>query len=365
MTREASAQYSRPMARRRQRGTGSLFRAPGSAVWSTAVWYNGTRVRQSTGTRSRRKALRILKDRAARALLGQPQPTRASVSDLVEAKLRRERNQGLASAGDNQKRWENHLKPALGHFPASSVLSAVLEEYSEGRKKEGAGNAAVNRELALLRGAYHLARRTDHGLVVPWFPMLPEPQPVKQFLADDKYEALAAQCSKVGPWLRCCFEIGYRFGWRKGELLGMRVSQVDVAARTLRLLKTKNRRGRVMPMGDNLLKLVEGCCRGKAPGDFLFTWPDGRLVKDFRGSWAKATKAAGVPGLRFHSLRRTAARNLRRAGYPEHLAMEVTGHRTADVFRRYDITDMADLEEVAEGVDMDAFRLRIRGDDGE
>jgi len=37
--------------------------------------------------------------------------------------------------------------------------------------------------------------------------------------------------------------------------------------------------------------------------------------------------------------------------------MEVTGHRTADVFRRYDITDLSDLEEVAEGMDMDALRL--------
>jgi integrase len=342
---------------KRQRGTGSLFLAPGSSVWWTAVWYGGVRLRESTGTRSRRRALAILKERAARAMLGQPQPSRASVAGLVLAKLRRERNQGLASAADNQARWEHHLRPGLGHLPASAVRPADLEAYSEARKAEGTGNAAINRELALLRGAYHLARRTDHSIVVPWFPMLPEPQPVKQFLADDKYEALAAECSRIGPWLRCCFEIGYRFGWRRGELLGMRVSQADLAARTIRLLKTKNRRGRVIPMGDNLLRLVKGCCEEKAPEGFLFTWPDGRPVKDFRGAWAKATEAAGVPGLRFHSLRRTAARNLRRAGYSEHLSMEVTGHRTADVFRRYDITDLSDLEEVADGMDMDALRL--------
>jgi integrase len=52
-----------------------------------------------------------------------------------------------------------------------------------------------------------------------------------------------------------------------------------------------------------------------------------------------------VPGLIFHDLRRSAIRNLERAGIPQSTAMELTGHRTPAVYRRYAIKDEAVLRE--------------------
>ena len=62
-------------------------------------------------------------------------------------------------------------------------------------------------------------------------------------------------------------------------------------------------------------------------------------------SWNLACQAAGVPGLLFHDLRRTAVRNLRRAGVAESVIMKITGHRTRGVFERYNITDQSDTLE--------------------
>ena len=64
-----------------------------------------------------------------------------------------------------------------------------------------------------------------------------------------------------------------------------------------------------------------------------------------RGWWAKASKDAGVPGRLLHDFRRTAVRNLERAGVPRSAAMRMTGHKKEAVYRRYAITDAAIPEE--------------------
>ena len=75
---------------------------------------------------------------------------------------------------------------------------------------------------------------------------------------------------------------------------------------------------------------------------------EGQKICDFRKAWKTACKKSGREGVIVHDLRRSAARNLSRAGVPEAVAMEITGHKTRSMYRRYRIVDERDLREATE-----------------
>lgn len=254
--------------------------------------------------------------------------------------------------------WDSHLKPFFGGYLASRITTEKLIEYRNERLEVGASPTTVNKELTILRAMFH------HGLEdytppkisrVPKFPeRLKEPPPRQGFLTDEQYDALQAHARY--PWLKALLAMAYTFGFRRAELVGrvqrnqpgMRVKQIDLKNRTIHLLpgETKNSEGRVVKMTNEVYDCVRVCVEGKGPEDAVFTWEDGSPVKDFRGSWAKMTKAAGVSVL-LHDFRRSAARNLIRSGVSQDVAKRITGHKTDSMFSRYNIVAENDLAEAA------------------
>jgi len=147
--------------------------------------------------------------------------------------------------------------------------------------------------------------------------------------------------------MRFCFSYTCTYGWRVSELLTMRVNQVDVSQRVIRLEPgtTKNRDGREVLMTDEVCKLLSALVQGKSVEDHVFTRSNGKPVCDFRGTWKNACAHAGIPDLLFHDLRRTGARNLRRAGVAEGIIMKIGGWRTRSVFERYAIVSRSDMND--------------------
>jgi integrase len=100
-------------------------------------------------------------------------------------------------------------------------------------------------------------------------------------------------------------------------------------------------------MTDEVHKLLSECVKGKKAEDAVFTRANGEAVEDFRGTWKALTKAAGLPGLLVHDMRRSAVRRMVRRGISKHAAKRISGHKTDSIFDRYDIVDEQDLAEAA------------------
>jgi hypothetical protein len=83
----------------------------------------------------------------------------------------------------------------------------------------------------------------------------------------------------------------------------------------------------------------------------------GEPIRKIQKDWNKATAAAGLKGRIPHDLRRTAVRNLERAGVPRSAAMKLVGHKTESIYRRYAITDEAMLQEA--GAKLSAFHRSL------
>jgi integrase len=330
----------------RPKGTGCVFRR--GTVWWLKYSRCGRSYRESTHSSDKRKAEKMLKVRLAEITSGTfvgPQAERVRIQELAEDLLREYRINGRKSIDDVTARWNLHLKPFFGVIRAMDVSSELIDRYVDSRQRQEAKNATINRELAALKRMYHLGMRSTPSKVLrlPNFPHLVENNVRKGFLEDGQYSRIVARCPEL--WFRTIVECGRTYGWRISELLNMQVNQIDLAQRVIRLEPgtTKNREGREVVMTEAVYTLLSACVIDKAADDYVFTRSSGKRVRDFRRAWAKACEQAGVPGLLFHDLRRTAARNLRRAGVPETVIMKVGGWRTRSVFERYAIVSRTDI----------------------
>ena len=251
-----------------------------------------------------------------------------------------------------------HLEPFFGQIRAARVDTKRLNTYIAQRRSEGAANASINRELALLKRGFNLARSATPPRVnwVPNFPPLKEAPPRSGFFEHDHFIVLR---SELPDHLKPVITFAYLTGCRKGEILLLRSDQVDLLNRIVRLNpgETKNDEGRVIPLTGELYQVL---AFQKQVRDQL--WPQCRLVfhrygkriKDFRGAWEEASKRAGLwneetdkPKYIFHDLRRTGARNLVRAGVPERVVMLIGGWKTRSVFERYNVVTESDLHDAA------------------
>ena len=334
---------------------GSLYKR--GKTWWIQYYHQGQLFRESSHSFQKSVASAILKKREGELIDGRLPNLRAdrtTFEDLAQLLIQDYQINGRKTL-DRAYQLVDRLKEAFAKFRAQDITSAHLSRYIAKRQQKGVAPATINRELGALKRMFNLSIKQTPPLVrpyaIPHIPKLKEKNIRTGFFTMEEYKLLRGV---LPDQLKIPFIIGFWTGMRAGEILRLRWEQVDLERQFIRLDPgtTKNDQGRMIPLANDVIHALnqwwplsrlayphcEWICHYK--GKRLHTIPHQR--------WQEACEKAGLPKKLFHDLRRTGVRNLIRAGVPERVAMEISGHRTRSVFDRYNIVSEEDFFQARE-----------------
>jgi len=389
--------------KRRIRGGGSIYkpkyRAKNGAVRESRIWWikyykYGRPLRETSESEKRVVAERLLRRRLGEIEAG------LSAPQAVARRLRYENLRETLLFDYKSNNRKSLLKrtdgteyicglPDLDEFFAKSRIADIetprIREFIDKRRDDGAPNATINRSVALLRRMFNLAKEDGRLRFIPHFPMLKENNVRKGFLVHEQYTLVR---DALPDYLKPVLAMGYFTGMRESEILSLLWPQVSFRENQVVLNPgtTKNDEPRTVPLAGELRAILEMQHyrhKVECPScEFVF-FHNGMEIRSFRKAWRNTCVRLGLgrficaycgkqtvrtkwcspcfrlhkkdrrryDGLLFHDLRRTGVRNLVRAGVPEKVAMRISGHKTREVFDRYNIVNERDLRDAARKLD--------------
>jgi integrase len=312
-------------------------------VWWVKYYRNGRSIRESSHSSKESDAINLLKLREgdiAHGLPVNPKLNRIRFDEAADDLKTEYAVNGRRSTDELERRIRLHLLPHFGGRRLAAITSADVNAFilkrqkgamavGEGdeRQERRYSNGEINRELTTLKRILNLARQNGKLMHVSHIPMLKERNVRTGFFEREQIDRILA---RLPAPIRPAVQFAYITGWRvPSEVLKLQWRHVDFEARVVRLdpHTTKNDEGRTFPFTDAVARLLEAQKaeheRLKANGvicPWVFNRSNrkvkGRRITTFIKAFGAAWTKAGCPGHIPHDLRRTAVRNLVRAGVP-------------------------------------------------
>lgn len=225
----------------------------------------------------------------------------------------------------------------------------------------------VRLELALLGHLFNTAMREwGLGLVRNPVASIRKPSPGqgrdRRLSESEEVRLRQSLANYSNPMLGWIFEIALETGMRSGEITGLRIRQVDVRRRVVRLADTKNNSARTVPLSRRAAAAFalalenptrpEGC-------DLVFFGEPGRDGErrpyTFAKVWNGIKTSLGLSDLHFHDLRHEAVSRFVEAGFSDQVVSAISGHKSPQMLKRYthlraeDLVDSLDAAEATRG----------------
>jgi integrase len=241
------------------------------------------------------------------------------------------------------------LDEYFGTTRAVTITEATIAAYVVWRRGAGAADKTIDHELALMRRAF----RRPGAPPSPRIPLLvsKHANARRGFLTEKQFRALLRALPPGETDLRDLIEWFWWTGMRPAEIARLTWEDVDGDVLRLAAADAKTGRARLIPLVGPLAAIIKRR-RAVQDGALIFHVKGRRAAAKYAGwqkremaIWHAACRAAGLEGTIPYDLRRCAIRNLRAAGVPERVAMEISGHRSRATFDRYGIVDETDLRE--------------------
>jgi len=242
---------------RHRRGSGSIYKR--GKTWWLSYYVDGKNICESSGSKKREKARRLLQQRLgeiAEARFVGPKADRITFDALAEDFLDDYKINEKKSLKD-ATRSVNALKVFFGGFRARSISGSEVLRFIVSRQGAGLTNASINRELSALRRIFNLALRNGRALSKPHISMLEENNVRQGFFELPELEKVR---NKLPEYLKDPITFAYITGWRlRSEILKLCWRNVDFTAGTVRLEPgtTKNKDGRLTYMTPQLRALLQ------------------------------------------------------------------------------------------------------------
>lgn len=303
---------------------------------SPYYWYNfhreGQKVNKSTGVTDKKLAQKIF-EKALNDFNSEKlgfTPSSITLKELTNKWL-----EHTAHTSQRLTPMDNHyhigvlLKFFGANTKAVDITPKKIEEFRINRKNEDIADSTINRNCSFLRAAYNLAYRDN----------LLKHNPFKQIKFYNEKENERARFLTVSEMDRLIFHsndkirplvvLALETGMRKGELLRLEWSNVDMIRNYIRVVRSKGGKPRVIPLTDKARRLLEGINNKKQCVFISQKWGF------YRDSWNNAVKGSNLNDFRFHDLRHTFASRLVEKGIDLYQVALLLGHSSLKMTQRY------------------------------
>lgn len=289
----------------------------------------------------------LIKTELMKGIVRSVQATTITFKQWGETYLELEEVKRLRSLKDRVNIVRLQLIPFFGRKNLTAITPEDVEIYRGQRKKRN-GQAAslqtINNDHIILKHCLNIARRKRLLTINP-ASLVPIPSANNErdrVLTAGEWQRLYEAAS---AHLKPILQTGYHLGQRLGEILNLSWDRVDLQRGiiTLRAVDTKTNRPRQVPMTPPVKAALTDLSKVRdLAHKYVFVY-NRNPVKEVRTAFRTACKKAKIENLRFHDLRHCAATNLRRAGVDTTTAMQIIGHKSPLMWKRYNSVTESDL----------------------